>query len=72
MGDMRTVKMRQWQDKICTVCGKRMNKWDERCARAVRTPPTCEDCLAKKFNKTVAELVQWLDEVYDIRSCQFK
>ena len=72
MANLRAIKMAQWSDKHCKTCGKRMNKWDERCARALRTPPTCEDCLAEKFNKSVEELNDWLDEVYQIRSCQFK
>jgi hypothetical protein len=72
MADMRSIKMQQWSNKYCTVCKKRMNKWDERCAYAVRTPPMCENCLADKFGKTIEELNQWLDEVYKIRRCQFQ
>ena len=69
---MREIKMAQWSNKYCVNCQKRMNKWDERCQRALRTAPTCEDCLAKKFNKSIKELNDWLDEVYEIRKCQFK
>lgn len=72
MSNIRQIKMGQWSDKYCSVCKKRMNKWDERCSRAIRTPPTCENCLAERFGKTVEELNEWLDEVYQIRSCQFK
>lgn len=28
---MREVQMQRWSDKYCKECGKRMNKWDERC-----------------------------------------
>lgn len=69
---LRDIKMKQWSDKYCRTCGKRMNKWDERCYKALRDPPTCEDCLAVKYEKTVRELNDFLDEWYHIRSCQFK
>lgn len=72
MADLRTIKMAQWSNKYCKLCGRRMNKWDERCSFAMREPPTCEKCLAKKFDKTIEELNQFLDEWYHIRECQFK
>ena len=68
---LRDIKMKQWSDKYCKVCKKRMNKWDERCSKALRTQPTCESCLAEKFDKPIDEFVKWLYEVSDIRKCQF-
>ena len=69
---LREKKMAQWSDKYCHICKHRMNKWDERCSRALRDLPTCENCLAEKYGKSVEELNDFLDEWYNIRSCQFK
>ncbi len=70
MANMRETKMQQWTEWHCHICKKRLNKWDERCCNALKERPTCEKCLAAKYNKTIEEFNQYLDEWLHIRECQ--
>ena len=56
-------------DWTCGSCGKRLTKWDERCCKALRSPMTCENCLAAKFNKSVDEFNEYLTDFYDMFEC---
>lgn len=56
-------------DFNCSVCGRRATQWDKRCSKAIKTQLTCEYCLAKKYNMTVEEFNEYLDDHFDMRSC---
>lgn len=53
----------------CSECGLRLNLWDRRCSKALKTRLTCEKCLAKRFNKTVEEFNEYMEDHFDMRSC---
>ena len=68
---MSETKRVRWLDAYCHVCGRRLNSWDARCAKALgyqRT--TCEACIAKEYGRTTEELRETLEDFFGMRPCQ--
>ena len=59
----------QYSDMYCGQCKRRQTKWDIRCCRALGKPWTCENCLAKQFDKTVDEFNEFMNAHFNMYVC---
>ncbi|GHU57192.1 hypothetical protein AGMMS49975_22190 [Clostridia bacterium] len=60
----------KWLDEYCHVCGKQLNSWDAKCAKALAyRNRTCEKCIAAEYDKPPEELRDMLEHFFGMRPC---
>ena len=62
----------RWLDEYCVYCGKQLNSWDERIAKALMIGfNMCETCVAtEEYVMTVESLRARMLEKFGMQPCQ--
>ena len=58
-------------EMCCRACGNEVNSWDKRCSAALGYQHiVCEKCIAREYDKTVAEVRGIMEDFFGMRPCQ--
>ena len=64
------AKLSWYEDIACPVCNGTVNSWDKRCSRALSYKAiVCEECMAKEYGLTVAELRNTMKNHFGLIPC---
>lgn len=62
----------RWLGMACLLCGRELNSWDVRCAKAVGylKYQVCERCLCKEYDMEIDVFRDRMEAYFGIRPCR--